>query len=371
MIDHYKPRIIVSGPLPPPLGGMESYCNDYLKTDISAHFDIIFCPCLLMKQVAEKTGIFGLLLRCVNRILTLLIWLYKLTVKRPQIAHVHTNSGAGFFARGWMTLWAERFGVRSVLHMHGASFKEFYSNLNPGRKKKALKLLQANTFLIVLSEAWKIFFISIGVPEEKIVVMENSVFVPDLKDNKQNRNGKLTALYLSRIEKRKGVFELIDAIDANRNLFDDYRFIIAGPLSHDHAVIKEHIESLGLSDSIEMPGPLIGAAKDAAYRQADVYLLQSYAEGMPIGLLEAMSYGLVCISTPVGGIPDVIQHDVNGLLIPPGDSAALAAALHTMVKGSSMRKSLGHHARETIEQKYSWDNRSVQLMNLYNVMLHK
>ena len=359
-----KISILVSGPLPPPLGGMETYCQDYLNTDIPRDFNITFCRCILIKQMPEAKGSLGLFLRCLNRVLTLVVWLFMLIVKQPDIVHVHTNSGAGFYARGLMTLWAKKFGAKAILHMHGAEFKEFYNAMTPARKKRTKRFLTANSILVVLSKEWQQFFVSIGIPPEKIIVKTNSVFLPVLSE-KSKTTERLTVLYLSRFEKRKGVYEIVDAIKNYPELREKFRFVIAGPMTDSFEDIKTLVESLGFSGFVEMPGPLVGKDKDKAYRNADIYLLQSFAEGMPIGLLEAMSYGLACITTPVGGIPDVVQNGQNGLLIEPGDTYALAGAIESLLKNEDVRIRIGREARATIAQKYNWTVRAKELSELY------
>jgi len=364
-----KISILVSGPLPPPLGGMETYCQDYLRTNISEKFNVSFCRCLLIKQVPEAKGSWGFLLRCINRALTLVVWLLMLIFKRPDIVHVHTNSGAGFYARGIMTLWAKKFGAKAILHMHGAEFKEFYTALEPKKQRRTKFYLNANSYLVVLSKEWKDFFVSIGIAEDKITIMKNSVFMPKLSEKKTK--DKLIVLYLSRIEKRKGIFEIIDAIENHSELKDKFRFVIAGPKTDSYEEIEQRVKLLGLSDHVTMPGTLVGSDKQDAYSTADIYLLQSFAEGMPIGLLEAMSYSLVCITTPVGGIPDVVQDRQNGLLIEPGNSKALAHALNLLADDSGLRDVLGKQARSTIEGKYNWDSRASELSALYLKLLGK
>ena len=363
-----KTKIMISGPLPPPLGGMETYCQDYLRTDIPVQFDIIFCRCILIRSMPQAKGLWGLFLRCLNRVLTLVVWLVMLILKRPDIVHVHTNSGPGFYARGYMTLWAMKFGAKAILHIHGAEFKEFYQAMSDAQKKRTERFLNANSFLIVLSKEWEQFFLSIGIPQEKIVVKTNSVFLPDISKKSRNEN-RLTVLYLSRIEKRKGIYELIDAIADYPELRENFKYVTAGPRTNAFNEIKSRVESLGFSDFIEMPGPLVDKEKDTAYRGADIYLLQSFAEGMPIGLLEAMSYGLACITTPVGGIPDVIEDHRNGLLIAPGDSAALAQTLKKLAEGSALLSTLGGEARKTIEQRYNWADRAKELEELYQKLV--
>jgi len=125
----------------------------------------------------------------------------------------------------------------------------------------------------------------------------------------------------------------------------------------------------GLEGRVEVPGPIAEEAKDAAFRAADIYVLPSHVEGMPVGLLEAMSYGLPCVVTPVGGIASVVQDGVNGLLVPPRDSAALASAIEQLVEDPALRRRLGTAARETITRRFNWVTRAQEFIDLYSTVL--
>ena len=364
-----KFTVLVSGPLPPPLGGMETYCLDYLKTTIPNSFNIIFCRCVLLHKLHDTNGFCSLFLRVLNRILTLIVWLWNLFINRPDLVHVHSNSGYGFYARGIMVKCAKLCGSKSILHMHGASFKEFYQKSSIKQKKRIICILCKPNVLIVLSMEWKRFFESIGVPSENIHVHINSVFLPIVYE-RTYKTDKLVVLYLSRIEQRKGVNEIIDVINSYPCLGDMYKFVIAGPKSHEYDKIYRKVHDYNLQNIVDMPGPLVGHEKEIAYRTADVYLLQSYAEGLPIGLLEAMSYGIPCVTTPVGGIPDLVSHMKNGILIQPGDKEALKDALITLASDTKLRKNIGNQARITIEECCSWHSGETKMIDLYHNIIN-
>lgn len=362
-----KISILVSGPLPPPLGGMETYCQDFLRTSIPDEFDVTFCRSILIKAMVMASGFCRLLLRCVNRVITLIVWVFMLLMKRPDIVHVHTNSGLGFYSRAWMAIWAEKFGAKAILHMHGGGFREFYDGMKSARQARVRKLLNAVSVLVVLTEEWKSFFLSIEVASERIVVLTNSVFLPQMSEE-AGKTEKMTVLYMARIERQKGIYELIDMVENHPEILSKYHFILAGPRTNDWHIIHDRIAKLGLADSLEMPGGLIGDRKDAAFRKAHVFVLQSFVEGLPIGLMEAMSYGLACITTPVGGIPDVIKDKKNGLLIPPGDSEALADSLQFLANNTDRMRDMANNARSDIENEYNWQKRAEDIMSLYRYL---
>ena len=131
--------------------------------------------------------------------------------------------------------------------------------------------------------------------------------------------------------------------------------------------MRAQVQELALDDTVELAGAVPPAGKAAAFLAADVYVLPSHAEDMPYSLLEAMSYGLPCVATRVGGVPMVIQEGVNGLLVEAGDEAALAGAIERLIGEPDLRRRLGLAARETIEQRFAWKARAAEIGQMYNV----
>ncbi len=359
-----KLRILMSGPLGHRLGGMETYCHDYLKTSLVCWFDVTTCRAILVESALDAKGLARACLRTLNAFLILLVWVCMLVWKRPDVVHVHTNSYAGFYVKALMGLLGRLVGARSALHMHGAEFKEFYGRSSGIVQRLIRLLILGNSVLIVLSNEWRDFFLSIGIGRDKLVVMTNSVFVP-AHMSKPARAEHLRVLFLGRFERRKGIYELMEAIVRNEDLRRRCRFILVGPRTDDWSSIADRVRTDHLESSVELPGAKSGPEKEAAFRDADVFLLQSFNEGMPIALLEAMSHGLACITSPVGGIPQVIEDGQNGLLIPPGDIGALAGAIRRLLDEPGLLEQLQANARRTIERRYNWDRRAEQLAEMY------
>lgn len=356
--------MIVSGPMPPPMGGMETYCLDYMRTSLPRQFDVTMCRSILLKRGRPAPSILRVPLRGLNSLVIAAVWLAMLIWKRPDVAHVHTCSYAGFYVRGLLALLARLLGARSILHIHGAEFKQFYGNASPGLQRLIRWQISSNDAVIVLSKEWRMFFESIGISPDRLVVMTNCVFTSEIPPRAENA-GKISVLYLSRLQRRKGVYELVEAVHCEPQLQRTCHVVLAGPKTHAWAQIAEQVRKAGLEGVIDMPGPKTGEEKHKAYLAADVYVLQSFNEGMPIGLLEAMSYGLACVTTPVGGIPDVVQDGRNGLLIPPGDAYALIRALKRLVAEPQLRAELGRQARWTVQERFNWDARAQEIGRLY------
>jgi glycosyltransferase involved in cell wall biosynthesis len=105
---------------------------------------------------------------------------------------------------------------------------------------------------------------------------------------------------------------------------------------------------LGIEAAVSFPGVVARERLGTLYAESSVFCLPSYREGLPMALLEAMALGLPSITTSVGGIGDVVEHDVSGLLVKPGDVDALAAAIERLASDPELARRLGAGAQERI-----------------------
>jgi glycosyltransferase involved in cell wall biosynthesis len=120
----------------------------------------------------------------------------------------------------------------------------------------------------------------------------------------------------------------------------------------DDAAIRARAVELGVENSVEFLGWIEGEAKLRALREAGIYALPSWIEGLPMGLLEAMAVGLPVVATRVGGIPDVVVEG-SGKLVPPKDTDALTAALLELIASAPLRARMGAAARRVALERFA------------------
>jgi glycosyltransferase involved in cell wall biosynthesis len=111
--------------------------------------------------------------------------------------------------------------------------------------------------------------------------------------------------------------------------------------------------SLAIAGQVRFLGAMAHQATLAEVARADVFVLASFAEGLPVALMEAMALGVPCVSTAIAAIPELIQDGRNGLLVPPANPVALAAALRRLATDPQLRAELGRNARHTAEERYN------------------
>src|SRR5690606_1276464 len=170
-------------------------------------------------------------------------------------------------------------------------------------------------------------------------------------------------LFLGRFGPRKGIFDLLEAMTIVRRRFPDVTLRCGG--DGDIEGVKRRVAELGLRDCVEVLGWVSGADKRRELLRASLYVLPSYAEGLPMGILEAMAAGLPTVSTTIGGIPDAVDEGVEGFLIRPGDVDALAERIVRLLQDPALRAQMALAARETAVARFDANLVISQLEDLY------
>lgn len=266
--------------------------------------------------------------------------------RRIKIVHIHGAAFASLYRKALFIKIAKRFNKKVILHQHAADFQEFFSQSND--KKRIIDIINSCDKLIVLSQSWKNYFLSIGVLEQKIVILNNIVTPPDYVSDQQI-NDKLHLLFLGEINNRKGVYDLLNVLKKNEEVFKDKIFLrIGGNLvdGNINAVIAEN----GLSSFVKYEGWVAGSKKAECLEWANVYILPSYNEGLPIAILEAMSYSRPVISTNVGGIPEILHTHENGFLIEPGNLEQIKKAILFFIENPEKITEYGQNAYKSVVQ---------------------
>lgn len=213
---------------------------------------------------------------------------------------------------------------------------------------------------------------AVGVPPERRVAIPNGVdsthFTP-LPESERSRLRRTldlpragpVAIYTGRLAWEKGLGDLLAAWRAVREVYSDASLLLVGTGDQRTA-----LESRA-GEGVRFPGPIPDVAP---YLQAaDLFVLPSTAEGLSNALLEAMSTGLPCIGTAVGGTPDLIDHGNSGWLVPPGDPGRLQQAILTLLADRELRDRLGRRARLQVESRYSLAQTAAATQQLYRRLL--
>lgn len=337
-------------------GGMVTVVKNYLGYRNWDEFRISYIPTHIEKGKAYGVFYFA---KAYLHIMLLLV------MGKVDIAYLHTSERGSVYRKIIIAKTAKMFGVPVVLHHHGAEFEKFYSGLSESKKSfvnKGLGNVDAN---VVLSKLLVNMIIS-KVPKAKVFTLYNSVPVDT---NHYNSDGD-RILFLGRLGERKGTYDLIEAISKlNNRIEPQYKFLLCGDGDIDK--VKETIKNKGLSDRVSFVGWIDKVQKDEFYKRVVLNVLPSYNEGLPMTILETMSYGIPNISTNIASIPEVIEDEINGYLIKPGDVESLANRIEKLCRNRSLRVQFSEAAYAKIYNTFSMDVNIAKLKELLRRLVDK
>lgn len=351
-------RVVMSGPLPPAIGGMASVLGALGQSELAQRTD------LALFDTGKKTREGRSLWEGIRSRWSLMrAWTTLLRRHRADMAHIHTCSGLTFFLDGLLAWLARRQGCRVVLHIHGGLFDQFLDGLNPLMRAIARHIARRADLVIVLSDDWQ-QRLAQRLPGSRMAVLPNGVAEP-VGQASRDPLAPPTFVFLGLLSTLKGVPVLLEALSRSTA---DWRVLLAGnegePGFSDR--LRADIAQRGLGERMQLLGPVVGPAKDHLLLQADGFVLPSLAEGLPMSMLEAMAARLPVVVTTVGAMPEVIEDGVDGLLVPPGDAAALAAALDRLAQQPpAQRAAMGRAAHAKYRARYSVDAMAQRLLQLY------
>jgi glycosyltransferase involved in cell wall biosynthesis len=266
------------------------------------------------------------------------------TFHRLGIRYVHTH-----FSSTVTLLAREVFGFEMSMTVHGPD--EFLDVKGFGMERK----VSASRFVVTISEYGRSQILREVGPEywNRVHVcrlgVDSDYFA--IQANRSTRDREFTVLCVARLAPVKAQRVLMDAVSRlRRDGFEvKLRLVGGGP---DRAALECLAASLGISDDVHFEGVCSQQKVRELCEAADCFVLASFAEGIPVALMEAMALGLPCVATWVNGVPELVEQGISGVLVAPGNADELAAAISTLLRSPEKRAELGRAARKRIVDQY-------------------
>ncbi len=331
-------------------GGVSSVVNGYYEVGLDKKCELTYLPTMKDGSKLKK--------------LLVAVWArirFERLIRRCDILHVHMSADKSFYRKAIFIRRAYKEKKKIIIHMHGSTFDLFYrESCDDAQKKQVRDFFALADRVIALSEDWKAFLSENICDAGKIQVLYNAVKSPKPYDKDY---GNRDMLFLGILGERKGVYDMIEILPEIFTRFPDAHLYLCGDGERESA--ERLCEEKGVSSHVTFLGWVRGAEKEKLLKQCSVYVLPSHHEGMPMSVLEAMSYGMAVVSTRIGGIPHLITDRENGLLHEPGDREALKNDLYVLLANESLREELGRRAAERIQKDFDMDKQADRLLELY------
>jgi glycosyltransferase involved in cell wall biosynthesis len=286
-----------------------------------------------------------------------------------DLVHLHSSHGYDFWLAARMARSARDRGVPAIHQLHG-NFDVVYPRWSRVRRAAFARALRLPERLVVLSQSWRRWFAD-HVDAERIEVLPNCVDVARFPMRcDPPPGGALRLLFVgTRDPDVKGAYDVLAAAPEIARAAPEVRFTFVGEDTADlesrcvHGTeLARYVEFAGAKRPDEMP---------ACYAAADVLLLPSHREAMPMALLEAMATGLPVVASAIAAIPEVLAAPEGGVLIAPGDRAALVRGVLGLARDPDWRRRAGAANRARIEREFDRAHYAERLCALYLRVLEK
>jgi len=289
-------------------------------------------------------------------------------LRAKEVRHLHAHFGHGAATVTWLAS-----KITGLPFSFTAHAKDIYCGmLNPAGLLK--RKMEAATFVVTCTEANQQYLQQISNTKVHCIYHGlNADFRRLLTEQTEapKRNGHLRVLSVGRLVPKKGFDILVDACVTLREQAVPFKTIIVGEQGEHESEIRQRITRHQLDGYVQLLGPVTQRELFAEYRRSSVFCLPCRVlengdrDGIPNVLMEAMACGLPIVSTTVSGIPEIVSHGVNGLLVPPDDSVSLAEALLQIKRDPLLGQRLSREASRTVTENFNGETFANQLARLF------
>jgi glycosyltransferase involved in cell wall biosynthesis len=239
-----------------------------------------------------------------------------------------------------------------------------------GRKLQLKGMRRASAVTAVSRFQAKQLSRELSLPEEAIHVIPNPISPALLRkaiEEPAKQSGSPVVLYTGRIELNKGSIELLRSVHRVASRCPEVEYVVAGARhnSIDDRTLEGALVSNGTRDRVRLLSHVPWQQLTEWYRCASVFVMPSHYETFGISVIEAMAFGLPVVATNVGGLPEVVQDGVTGILVPPKDPNALGDAIVRLLRDPELRKRLGNAGRERVLSEFRTDRIVEQTLKVY------
>lgn len=361
------PRLMIVGAFPPQgtriFGGVITSCRLLQESSLSQRTVLTLID---STQVSNPPP--GLGVRAWRAFVRTIRYLAVFSRARPEAVLLFCSGGASVFEKGAMAWYARMRGVPALLFPRGGRLMD--SGRGAISRFILRKVFSGAAVVLCQGPAWKRFATDvIQFQASRCVVIPNWSATPTLllvgRQRRQDHNQCATVLFVGCVEYEKGVQELLEAFS---NVAFDRRVClhIVGD-GHAMEFVREYVSANALQSRVRLSGWLEGDGLVSAYREADVFVLPSWAEGLPNAMIEAMAAGLPVVVTSVGNIPDVVEDRKEALLVEPQDVDGLTKALLSVLDDVDLRASLGAAGHSLAAREFAIEAAVDRIMGSLNV----
>ncbi|MBW4890064.1 glycosyltransferase family 4 protein [Mucilaginibacter sp. HMF5004] len=303
-------------------------------------------------------------LKMIFRILIMYIKWFALMFTRFDLIHFNFPVDRRSVIRDVpMVMLAKLFGKRMVIHLHGGEL--LLSNNVPGWLDFLVKIALSGRRPIIFLSSEEKHFITQKYNCYCSETLPNAIDLTDAEkfERKYSADEIPTLLFIGRITGEKGIAQIYDALKILKEQGLNFKYVMAGKGPAQAEFHKKFTDLLG--DKYEFKGIVSGDSKTETFKQCNIFLLPSYYEGLPIALLEAMSFGLVPVTTDVGAMKTVVVTGTTGIIVGVKSTEDIVAAVNKLAADKLYMKKISKNAKKLVRVAYNPHKYIEMLNNVY------
>lgn len=300
---------------------------------------------------------------------SLIRFIISLFQSKYNIIHCHSSGGIGFYRISIFILLAKIFNIKIIIHLHASNFYDFFLTDAYIKQKYIKFIFSICDKIISLCNDWKLK-LDQKYRLKNIITISNPIDIKNINFNvKEKRSiNQLRVLFIGFLIENKGIRDILSvAIKLKENNITNIKIQIGGKGNLAEFLVTQ-IETNNLHQQIEYIGWLNEDNKEKYFLNSDIFFLPSYNEGMPISILEAMTFRLPIISTRIAGIPKQVIDGYNGYLFTPGDIDGYHKIFLKLLNNPQHLNKLGQNSFTHVNQ---FDTKKIfnQIINIYKQLI--
>ncbi len=331
-------RVIMVGPDSGGYGGISKVVKVWQENAFFTNYNIKY-----ISSVSDKSG--SRLLYLINGLFKFVIYL----ICGPSLVYIHTSSQGSFYRKSLFIVVALFFRKKVVLHIHPSHFCQFISDVRGLKGTYICFLLQRIYAFVVLTGQVENYILGLY-PDKPVYILKNPVDLKKMVNKEAIERSENSILYLGWFIKKKGVYDLVDAIAKLVQDGEDVCLDCYG--TKEVEKLKSYVSSRKLTKEIRVHGWIDSNKIIDVLYDHKLLILPSYSEGIPNVILEAMATKTPIISTLVGGLKEILIDGENAVIVKTGNVQDISEKILKCIKNQELMKRITENAYNDVRNKY-------------------
>lgn len=286
---------------------------------------------------------------------------------RLAVTHLNLAERGSVYRKAVLLAATKLAGGRVLLHLHAAQIVQFHGAMNGAGKRMMRWMFRSADHVVVLGEVWRKWVSeTFDVRSGRISVVYNGVPSTPPLPRSPSPDGRFRLLFVGNLLERKGVADLLRAFatPALRDRPIDLTMAGGGPVDSYKAMAAQ----LGIADRVRFTGWVSQDDARELMVGSDALILPAYDEGLPLVILESLASGTPVICTPVGSIPEVLEHNETAVFVAPGDEAGIATAITSLMDQPELRQILAEKGSALYQRLFTMEAFARSIGSLYAML---